>query len=117
MRVVKNPTQPGFNHYLFESVAALIKQGCARDSSMVTRLEDMLVPPFQYVLGQDVQVMMTKCGFVILQYANEDQISAYKHTDRCHAILVDLCKFLVSSHSLQGRQLYCNLDTFAHCSM
>lgn len=25
LAVCKNPTQPGFNHYLFESVAALIK--------------------------------------------------------------------------------------------
>lgn len=27
--VCKNPTQPGFNHYLFESVAALIRWGGA----------------------------------------------------------------------------------------
>lgn len=55
MRVIKNPTQPGFNHYLFESVAALVKQGCAKDPRMVDKLEEMLIPPFNYVLSQDVQ--------------------------------------------------------------
>lgn len=25
LEVCKNPTQPGFNHYLFESVAALVR--------------------------------------------------------------------------------------------
>lgn len=58
MRVIKNPTQPGFNHYLFESVAALVKQGCAKDAGMVDKLEEMLVPPFNYVLSQDVQVTL-----------------------------------------------------------
>ncbi len=57
MRVIKNPTQPGFNHYLFESVAALVKQGCAKDPKMVDKLEEMLIPPFNYVLSQDVQVI------------------------------------------------------------
>ena len=56
MRVVQNPTQPGFNHYLFESVAALVKQGCAESPGMVGTLENMLLPPFNYVLSQDVQV-------------------------------------------------------------
>ena len=56
MRVIQNPTQPGFNHYLFESVAALIKQGCAKDPGMIDKLEEMLIPPFNYVLSQDVQV-------------------------------------------------------------
>ena len=56
MRVIQNPTQPGFNHYLFESVAALVKQGCAKDPNMVDKLEEMLIPPFNYVLSQDVQV-------------------------------------------------------------
>ena len=61
MRVIKNPTQPGFNHYLFESVAALVKQGCTKDAGMVTKLEEMLVPPFNYVLSQDVQVTLHCC--------------------------------------------------------
>ena len=56
MRVIQNPMQPGFNHYLFESVAALIKQGCAKDPGMIDKLEEMLIPPFNYVLSQDVQV-------------------------------------------------------------
>ena len=56
MRVCQNPRQPGFNHYMFESVAALVRQGCASNASMVTQLEEVLFPPFQYVLQKDVQV-------------------------------------------------------------
>lgn len=55
LEVCKNPTQPGFNHYLFESVAALIKHGCAVDSSAVVTYEEMLFPPFQILLQEDVQ--------------------------------------------------------------
>jgi len=55
LEVCKNPTQPGFNHYLFESVAALIKYGCAVDPSAVVTYEEMLFPPFQIVLQEDVQ--------------------------------------------------------------
>ena len=55
-RVCQNPTQPGFNHYLFESVAALIRNGCARDASQVAVYEQELFPAFEIVLQQDVQV-------------------------------------------------------------
>lgn len=72
MRVIKNPTQPGFNHYLFESVSALVKQGCAKETGMVDKLEEMLVPPFNYVLSQDVQVTLQ------WEYINRALYSSYK---------------------------------------
>ena len=54
--VCKNPTQPGFNHYLFESTAALIRCSAASDPNMVPALEQQLFPAFNIVLQEDVQV-------------------------------------------------------------
>ena len=56
LQVCQNPTQPGFNHYLFESVAALIKFSAAANVSKVAELEQNLFPAFNIVLQQDVQV-------------------------------------------------------------
>lgn len=56
LTVCKNPTVPGFNHYLFESVAALIKNSATAQPESVATLESMLFPPFQIVLSEDVQV-------------------------------------------------------------
>ena len=55
LAVCKNPRQPGFNHYLFESVAALVKHGCSADSMALGQYEEMLFPPFQVILQEDVQ--------------------------------------------------------------
>lgn len=58
LEVCKNPTQPGFNHFLFESVAALVRFTAAAGGGAggVERLEQQLFPAFQLVLQQDVQV-------------------------------------------------------------
>jgi hypothetical protein len=56
LEVCRNPTQPGFNHYLFESVAALIRYSAAADAAKVAELEAALFPAFNVVLQQDVQV-------------------------------------------------------------
>ncbi|EIE27359.1 Cse1-domain-containing protein [Coccomyxa subellipsoidea C-169] len=53
LQVCQNPTQPGFNHYLFESVAALIRYSAAADISKVADLESNLFPAFNVVLQQD----------------------------------------------------------------
>lgn len=58
LQVCQNPTQPGFNHYLFESVAALIKYSAAADVSKVAELEENLFPAFNIVLQQDVQASL-----------------------------------------------------------
>lgn len=57
LEVCKNPTQPGFNHFLFESVAALVRftAAAAGGAGGVERLEAQLFPAFQLVLQQDVQ--------------------------------------------------------------
>jgi hypothetical protein len=59
VEVCKNPKSPGFNHYLFESVAALIKHGAAADKAQLATYEATLFPAFDIVLRNDVQV---RCG-------------------------------------------------------
>lgn len=53
--VARNPTQPGFNHYLFESIAALVKFGCDGSESSCSSVERVIFPPFQIILQEDVQ--------------------------------------------------------------
>lgn len=57
LTVARNPTHPGFNHYLFESVAALVRFGCEGDKATtgVGACEEVLFPPFQIILQEDVQ--------------------------------------------------------------
>lgn len=55
VEVCKNPRNPGFNHYLFESVAALIRHGTAASPASIADYEAALFPAFELVLQQDVQ--------------------------------------------------------------
>lgn len=56
LAVARNPAQPGFNHYLFESLAALVRFGCQADAnSSIASYEEVLFPPFQIILQEDVQ--------------------------------------------------------------
>lgn len=53
-RVAKNPRNPQYNHYLFESIAVLIRSVCAKDPGHTGSFEGLLFPPFQVVLQMDV---------------------------------------------------------------
>mmetsp|Transcript_32189 Transcript_32189/g.74101 ORF Transcript_32189/g.74101 Transcript_32189/m.74101 type:complete len:878 (+) Transcript_32189:372-3005(+) len=53
-RVCKNPSNPHYNHYLFESIAVLIRSVCVNDPRFTTAFEELLFPPFQTVLQMDV---------------------------------------------------------------
>jgi exportin-2 (importin alpha re-exporter) len=53
-RVCKNPRNPSYNHYLFESIAALVRNVCSKDPSQTSQLETLLFPPFQTVLQLDI---------------------------------------------------------------
>lgn len=64
-RVCKNPRNPSYNHYLFESIAALVRNVCSKDPSMIGQLEAMLFPPFQTVLQMDI-VEFTPYVFQVL---------------------------------------------------
>uniref|UniRef100_A0A2P2JD21 Uncharacterized protein MANES_01G245400 n=1 Tax=Rhizophora mucronata TaxID=61149 RepID=A0A2P2JD21_RHIMU len=52
--VCKNPKNPIFNHYLWESVAVLIRRACERDISLLQTFESSLFPSIQLILGNNV---------------------------------------------------------------
>ena len=59
-RVCKNPANPQFNHYLFESLAVLVKS-CGTNpntdavAGSMDQIEQLLFPPFQAVLSMEVE--------------------------------------------------------------
>lgn len=53
-RVAKNPRNPQYNHYLFESIAVLVRSVCSQNSDYTNAFEGLLFPPFQTVLQMDV---------------------------------------------------------------
>ncbi len=48
--VARNPVSPNFNHYLFEALAAIIKQVCSSKPELVPQFEEALLPAFQFIL-------------------------------------------------------------------
>lgn len=52
--VCKNPKDPVFNHYLFESVAVLVRRACEKDASLISSFEGSLFPSLQTILANDV---------------------------------------------------------------
>lgn len=52
--VYKNPTNPSFNHYLFEAIAALVRSSCERSPQLVGSFENKLFPAFEDILALDV---------------------------------------------------------------
>eukprot|EP00566_Odontella_aurita_P003278 CAMPEP_0113547256 /NCGR_PEP_ID=MMETSP0015_2-20120614/12254_1 /TAXON_ID=2838 /ORGANISM="Odontella" /LENGTH=984 /DNA_ID=CAMNT_0000447789 /DNA_START=9 /DNA_END=2963 /DNA_ORIENTATION=+ /assembly_acc=CAM_ASM_000160 len=53
-RVAKNPRNPQYNHYMFESIAVLVRSVCAKHPEHTSAFESLLFPPFQVVLQMDV---------------------------------------------------------------
>ncbi|CAM0141374.1 importin-alpha export receptor [Umbelopsis sp. WA50703] len=53
--VSKNPSNPRFNHYVFESIGALIRFICPSSPAAVEEFENLLFGPFQVILAQDIQ--------------------------------------------------------------
>lgn len=52
-KICKNPTNPTFNHYLFETIAAIIKSN-SQNPQAVMEFERQLFEPFQIILQADV---------------------------------------------------------------
>ncbi|WCJ32537.1 Exportin-2 [Euphorbia peplus] len=52
--VCKNPKNPIFNHYLFESVAILVRRACERNASLATTFETSLFPILEMILVNEV---------------------------------------------------------------
>lgn len=53
-RVATNPRNPQFNHYLFESIAVLVKSVCSKNSKGGEALEGILFEPFTIILQMDI---------------------------------------------------------------
>mmetsp|Transcript_22762 Transcript_22762/g.44700 ORF Transcript_22762/g.44700 Transcript_22762/m.44700 type:complete len:978 (-) Transcript_22762:250-3183(-) len=53
-RVCQNPQNPKFIHFLFESIAALIRSACTINAQFAEEFENRLMPPFQVVLQQEI---------------------------------------------------------------
>jgi exportin-2 (importin alpha re-exporter) len=54
-RVYQNPTNPSFNHYLFETLASIAKTINERNPEGALVLEELLFAPFAKILEMDVQ--------------------------------------------------------------
>ena len=54
VRVAKNPKNPQFNHYLFESISVLVRSVCLKDPNATSQFEPLLFIPFNAILQQDV---------------------------------------------------------------
>ncbi|KAI8351996.1 importin-alpha re-exporter [Mortierella sp. GBAus27b] len=52
--VSKNPSNPKFNHYVFEGIGALIRFICTATPEASEQFESFLFPPLQVILQQDI---------------------------------------------------------------
>ncbi|GAA5999813.1 hypothetical protein JCM10207_005923 [Rhodosporidiobolus poonsookiae] len=52
--ISKNPSNPKFNHFTFESISALVRFVTAANPSTLSAFEGALFPPFHLILQQDV---------------------------------------------------------------
>jgi len=52
--VAKNPRNPQYNHYMFESIAVLVKAVGCKHPEQTIGFESLLFPPFQSVLQLDI---------------------------------------------------------------
>ncbi|KAI8915177.1 Cse1-domain-containing protein [Powellomyces hirtus] len=53
-----NPSNPKFNHYTFEALAALIRFICARKPALVAEFESLLFPPLLAIITQQIAEFM-----------------------------------------------------------
>ncbi|KNC97042.1 importin-alpha export receptor [Spizellomyces punctatus DAOM BR117] len=56
--ISRNPSNPKFNHYVFEALAAIIRFICARKPALVAEFERLLFPPFQAIISQAIEEFM-----------------------------------------------------------
>ena len=53
-RIIEKPSNPEFNHYLFESLAGFIKSVYSPDRDFITPIEGVLLATFQTILDKDL---------------------------------------------------------------
>ncbi len=93
VRVCKNPVNPQFNHYLFESIAVMIRTGCDASAAAgllavpavtanIEKFEILLLPSFQMVLAQDVSEFIPYVFQILAQilYFRQPEASGVRGT-------------------------------------
>jgi exportin-2 (importin alpha re-exporter) len=53
-RIAKNPRNPQYNHYLFESIAVLVRSVCSKDPNQTAAFEPLLFEPFNTILQMEI---------------------------------------------------------------
>ncbi|KAJ3694500.1 hypothetical protein LUZ60_009980 [Juncus effusus] len=69
-RVCQNPKNPTFNHYLFESIAAVVGQAGERDPNLIPFFEAKLFPELQKILEQDISEFWSYSFQIFAQLIN-----------------------------------------------
>jgi exportin-2 (importin alpha re-exporter) len=77
-RACKNPVNPHYNHYLFESIALLVRASCGTGVGEITeanlaccaQFEALLFPPMQAVLAQDITEFVPYVFQILAQLLN-----------------------------------------------
>jgi exportin-2 (importin alpha re-exporter) len=52
--ISRNPSNPKFNHFVFESIGSLVRFLCTSDPKLVNTFEKLLFPPIQAILQLDI---------------------------------------------------------------
>ncbi|KAG4306464.1 hypothetical protein PORY_000452 [Pneumocystis oryctolagi] len=81
LEISKNPSNPKFNHYVFESLAALIRYTVPHSKEILSHLENLLFPSFQLVLQNDVTEFIPYIFQILaqlLEYHDSNLLDTYK---------------------------------------
>ncbi|KAL5222335.1 hypothetical protein ABZP36_027048 [Zizania latifolia] len=74
MEVCNNPNNPDFNHYLFESLAAVIGRAGEQDPSLLPMFEATLFPVLQRILVEDISDFWPYAFQIFAQLINLSQL-------------------------------------------
>ena len=58
LRHAANPSNPSFNHYLFESIAITVRSVCKQTKELVIEFENLLFEPFELILTNGVDAFV-----------------------------------------------------------
>ncbi|KAG5436875.1 hypothetical protein PCANB_001628 [Pneumocystis canis] len=81
VEISKNPSNPKFNHYVFESLSALIRYIAPTSKEILLHLESLLFPAFQLILQNDVAEFIPYIFQILaqlLEYHDLDLPDTYK---------------------------------------
>ncbi|KAI9503738.1 importin-alpha export receptor [Coemansia spiralis] len=73
--VSKNPSNPKFSHFLFESIGSLARFSCIADEAAIGQFEATLFPIFQGILQEDVSEFMPYVFQILAQFLSVHKMS------------------------------------------